>query len=347
MMHFIDVKRDYWPTWDWRTAEPESVGMRSDLLLELNKALNSQYASVNGIVIVRNGYIVYERYNSGFGPDDTHPVASVTKSFISALIGIAIDKGHLKDVDEKVLDFFSEYTPSANDMQKRLVSIRDLLTMTAPFAWKTRANRYEPLDRLRRQRDWIKFILDILGRNGQIGRFQYSSAASHLLSAIITRTTGISAREFANEHLFRPLGIREIPDYEMKSFLQEDVFGKNVTGWVKDPQGNSTGGWGLSITPRDMARFGFLYLNLGNWDNKQIVSEGWVRESTELNSSGYGYQWWLKEGVFAASGHGGNHIFCIPGYDLVIAIASKLSARPRDRWHLLNEYVLPTMDSEV
>ena len=108
MMHFIDVKRDYWPTWDWRTAEPESVGMRSDLLLELNKALNSQYASVNGIVIVRNGYIVYERYNSGFGPDDTHPVASVTKSFISALIGIAIDKGHLKDVDEKVLDFFSE-----------------------------------------------------------------------------------------------------------------------------------------------------------------------------------------------------------------------------------------------
>ncbi len=319
------------------------MGMRSDKLLELDKALNSQFGSINGIVIVRNGYHVFERYNNGFGPDDTHSVTSVTKSITSALIGIAIDAGYIRDVDQKVLDFFPEYIPGVGDIQKRVISIKHLLTMTAPFAWKTGAKGYEPLDRLRRQRDWIMFILNLLGRNGQRGKFQYSSAASHLLSAIITRTTGMCAREFANERLFRPLGMRHIPDHDMKSFLIDDVFGKNVTGWIKDPHGNSSGGWGLCITPRDMARFGFLYLNRGIWDNKQIVSETWVNESTAPNSNGYGYQWWLEEAAYSASGYGGNHIFCVPGKDLVVAIASKPAGRSRDRWLLLNRCILPAI----
>ncbi len=206
------------------------MGMRPDKLLELDKALNSQFGSINGIVIVRNGYNVFERYNNGFGLDNTHPVASVTKSFTSALIGIAIDARYIRDVDQKVLDFFPEYIPGVGDIQKRVISIKHLLTMTAPIAWKTGPKGYEPLDRLRRQRDWVMFILNLLGRNGQLGKFQYSSAASHLLSAIITRTTGMCAREFANERLFRPLGMRHIPDHDMKSFLIDDVFGKNVTG---------------------------------------------------------------------------------------------------------------------
>ncbi len=224
-MNISTVTRDYWSTREWQTAEPESVGMHPDKLLELDKTLNSQYRSINGIVIVRNGYNVFERYNNGFGPDNTHPVASVTKSFTSALIGIAIDARYIRDVDQKVLDFFPEYIPGTGDIQKRAISIRHLLTMTVPFAWKTGARGYEPLDRLRRQRDWVTFILDLLGRNGQLGRFQYSSAASHLLSAIITRTTGMCAREFANERLFRPLGMRHIPDHGMKSFSLDDVFG--------------------------------------------------------------------------------------------------------------------------
>ena len=337
------MQRDYWPTREWQTAEPEAVGIRPDRLRELDKALNSQYGSIQGIVIIRKGYKVFERYPHGFGPDDTHPVASVTKSFTSALIGIAIDAGYIQDVDQKVLDFFPEYPAGIGDSQKRAISIRHLLTMTAPFAWKTGAKGHEPLDRLRRQRDWVTFILDMLGRNGQTGKFQYSSAASHLLSAIITRTTGMCARAFANERLFRPLGMREIADHEMKSSFVEDVFEKNGCGWIKDPQGNSAGGWGLYITPRDMARFGFLYLNGGVWEDKQIVSEKWVKESTAPNVHGYGYQWWLKETTFAASGYGGNHIFCVPGCDLVVAIASRLAGRARDRWLLLNQYVLPAM----
>ncbi|MBN2001374.1 serine hydrolase, partial [candidate division KSB1 bacterium] len=306
-------------------------------------ALNAQYNSINGIVIVRNGYIVFERYNHGYGPDDTHSVASATKSFTSALTGIAIDAGFIKDVNQKVLDFFPEYISGAGDITKRIITIKHLLTMTAPFGWKTGARGYEPLDRLRRQRDWIKFILDLLGRNGPPGKFQYSSAASHLLSAIITRTTGNSAREFANEHLFGPIGMRQIPDHDMKFFLTDDVFGKNVTGWIKDPQGNSTGGWGLCITPRDMARFGFLYLNRGTWDGRQIISENWVEKSTAPNPNGYGYQWWLTETAFAASGYGGNFIFCVPGKDIVVAVASKLTARAQDRWVMLNRWILPAV----
>ena len=337
------MQRDYWPTQEWQTAEPESVGMRPDKLLELDKALRSQYRSIDGMVVVRNGYTVFERYNNGFGPGDTHTVASVTKSFTSALIGIAIDAGYIKDIEQKVLDFFPEYSPSAGE---RTIRMRHLLTMTAPIAWKTGAKGYEPLDRLRRQRDWVMFILTLLGRNGQFGRFQYSSAASHLLSAIITRTTGMCACAFANERLFRPLGMGHIPEHDMKSFSLDNVFGKNVTGWIKDPQGNSTGGWGLCITPRDMARFGFLYVNRGMWDNKQIVSETWVNASTAPNAHGYGYQWWLQEAAYAASGSGGNHIFCVPGKDLVVAIASKLASRPRDRWVLLNRCILPAITDD-
>jgi CubicO group peptidase (beta-lactamase class C family) len=343
------MTRDYWPTQEWRTADPASKGMAPEKFTDLERMIKSQYQNINGIVIVRKGYIVYEKYYNGYNSSDTHNVASVTKSVTSALIGIAIDSGYIKSINEKVLDFFPEYVPGANDIQKRTITIRHLLTMTAPFAWKTTdKSGFEPLDRLRRQRDWVTYILNLMGRNGQPGKFQYCTAAIHLLSAIITRVTGTSTREFANERLFRPLGMREIPDHEMKSFLFEDVFGKNVTGWIKDPGGITIGGWGLTITPRDMARFGFLYLNRGLWDNTQVISAAWIEESTSMNSNKYGYLWWLREedGLFSysAMGSGGNVICCIPEKDLVVAIASKIISKPRDRWPLFEKCILPAIE---
>ena len=347
-MSILSAKRDYWPTGEWQTADPGSVGMLPDKLLELDKALRSQYRSINGIVIIRKSYVVFEKYNNGFGPDDTHNVTSVTKSITSALIGIAIDAGYIKSIDQKVFDFFPEYIPGDGDMQKRATTIRHLLTMTAPYAWgKSGAMGNEPLDRLRRQRNWVSYILDLLGRNGQLGTFNYSSAGPHLLSAIITRTTGMCAREFANKHLFKPLGMKEIPDHKMRSFSLDNVFGKNVTGWIKDPNGITTGGWGLTMAPRDMARFGFLYLNRGIWDNKQIISKTWIDESTALNTNEYGYLWWLKGQdrtfAFSALGYGGNCIYCIPEKDLVVAIVSKMAAKPRDRWWLLERCIIPSL----
>jgi CubicO group peptidase (beta-lactamase class C family) len=348
-MSISSIKRDYWPTQTWQTADPEAVGIDAEKLTELEHMVTSQHSNVNGIVIVRKGYIVYEKYYNGFGPDDTHNVASVTKSVTSALIGISIDAGYIESVDQKVLDFFPDYDPGADAIRKRAITIRHLLTMTAPFAWKTGDRRgWEPLDRLRRQRNWVMYILNLLGRNGQPGRFQYCTAGAHLLSAIITQATGMCAREFANERLFRPLGMREIPDHEMKSFLLDDVFGKNVTGWLKDPQGHTTGGWGLTITPRDMARFGFLYLNHGVWDNTQILAETWIEESTTPNSNNYGYLWWLREEdntfAYVALGAGGSVLCCIPAKDLVVAIASKIIRKPRDRWLLLEKYIIPAVE---
>ncbi|WP_242220373.1 serine hydrolase [Bacillus cereus group sp. BfR-BA-01380] len=327
---------------DWPSADPATLRMDTEKLSALEAKIKSDYSNINGIVVVRNGSIAYERYYNGYGPDDTHHVASVTKSIISALIGIAIDAGYMKSVDQKVLDFFPEYVPNA--AQKQEITIRHLLTMTAPYPFE---DWHEPLDKLCQQSDWVTYTLDMLGEKGELGTFKYSTAGAHLLSAIITRSTGKSAREFANERLFKLIGMKEIPDYEMKSFGFEDLFGKNVKGWVKDPNNNSTGGWGLTLTPRDMARFGLLYLNRGMWNNNRIISETWIDESTTINPNHYGYLWWVHEedGIFAylARGDGGNVIYCIPEKDLVVAIASEFIFNPRDRWELIKEFVIPAV----
>ena len=346
------MERNYWPTTGWQTADLVTLRMDSEKLSELEPVIKSHYSNINGIVIVRNGYIAYEKYYNGYGPDDMHHMTSVTKSVISALVGIAINAGYIQSVEQKVLDFFPEYIPDVADSQKREVTIRHLLTMTTPYPFE---DWHEPLDKLCMQPDWVKYTLDMLGQKGTLGAFKYSTAGAHLLSAIITRSTGRSAREFANERLFKSIGMKVIPDHEMKSFGFEDLFGKNVKGWVKDPNGNSTGGWGLTLTPRDMARFGFLYLNNGLWNNQQIISKAWVDESTTPHSetrivelvAKYGYLWWLREedGVFAylAQGDGGNVICYIPKKDLVVAIASEFIMNPRDRWILIKEHIIPAV----
>ncbi|MGG4342122.1 serine hydrolase domain-containing protein [Paenibacillus lautus] len=338
------MKRNYWPTTAWHTLAPATMGMDADKLTGLDSLITTEYPNINGIVMVRNGAIVYEKYDHGYGPEDRHHVASVTKSIISALIGIAIDAGYIQHVDQKVLDFFPEYEQKTAARQKQEITIRHLLTMTAPYPFE---DWHEPLDKLCMQSDWVHYTLDMLGIGGSLGAFKYSTAGVHLLSAIITRSTGTSARAFANEHLFKPIGMNEIPDYDMSSFGFDDLFGKDVRGWVKDPAGNSVGGWGLTLSPRDMARFGFLYLNRGTWDNQPIISEAWIDQSTLMNSNHYGYLWWLRDeagvSAYSAVGDGGNIICCIPKQDLVVAIASAFTVNPRDRWALIKEHIIPAI----
>ncbi|RXZ78541.1 class C beta-lactamase-related serine hydrolase [Paenibacillaceae bacterium] len=338
------MQRNYWPTSAWQAADPATLRMDVEKLSELEPVIKSEYSNINSIVVIRNGYIAYENYFNGYSPDDTHHVASVTKTIISALIGIAIDTGYIKNVDQKVLDFFPEYVPDTADGQNREITLRHLLTMTAPYPfddWR------EPLDQMCMQPDWVKYTLDRVGQNGSIGTFKYSTAGAHLLSSIITRSTGKSAREFANEYLFQPIGMKEIPNYEMTSFGFEDLFGRNVKGWVTDPSSHSTGGWGLTLNSRDMARFGFLYLNRGIWDQNPIISRTWIDESTAMNPNKYGYLWWLHEedGVIAyvARGDGGNMICCLPEQDIVIAIASEFMMNPRERWTLIKEHIIPAV----
>ncbi|QWG45557.1 class C beta-lactamase-related serine hydrolase [Bacillus mycoides] len=298
---------------------------------QLDCVVKEEYKNINGMLVMQKGNVIFENYYNGYGPDDTFHVASVTKTIISALIGICIDKGYIKSINQKVIEFFPEYNLKASE-----VTVRHLLTMTAPYPY---VEWQEPLEELCTQMDWVKYTLNRAGKGGEIGSFKYSSAGAHLLSAIITSVTGKSAREFANEYLFQPIGMREIPNYNMKAFGFHDLFGKDVKGWVHDPNGISTGGWGLTLTARDMAKFGRLYLNEGTYDGKQILSKSWVKESTIMNENLYGYLWWLREedGVYSycAMGDGGNVICCIPEKELVVAIASEIIHEAKDIWELI------------
>ncbi|MED3157820.1 serine hydrolase [Bacillus thuringiensis] len=308
---------------------------------KLDQIIKEEYKNMNGMLVVQKENAIFEKYYNGHGPDDAFHVASVTKTIISALIGICIDKGYIKSVDQKVIEFFPEYTLKASD-----ITVRHLLTMTAPYPF---TDWQEPLEELCTQEDWVQYTLNRMGNGGEIGSFKYSSAGAHLLSAIITNATGKSAREFANEYLFQPLDMREIPNYNMKAFGFDDLFGKDVKGWVHDPNGISTGGWGLTLTVRDMAKFAQMYLNEGIHNGKQILSKSWIIESIAMNSNQYGYLWWLREedGIFSycAMGDGGNMICCIPKQDLVVVIASEIIPNARDRWELIVKYILPYLQN--
>jgi CubicO group peptidase (beta-lactamase class C family) len=331
----------YWPTQDWQTADPAAVGMDMAQLSKLEQEIRMRFSSINGFIILRDGYLVLERYYNDFDETDAHQVFSVTKSLTSALIGIAIDRGYIEGVDQKVLDFFPEYT--TNDSLKQQLTLRSLLTMTSGFMWRTGARGFEPMmTRLWRAHNWVAFILDLPIRERLMGRFQYNSANSHLLSAIITRATGKPACEFANEHLFPAIGID--PLQMVAQGGDESLKGK-ASHWLTDPQGHSVGGWGLAITPREMARFGLLYLRKGCWNGRQVLTEQWIEQTVTPHTPGYGYQWWLRdlEGSFtySAVGRGGHHIFCVPEKDVVVAIASEPGGRWRDRWPLMEDFVIP------
>ena len=344
----IDLNQDYWPSLDWRSNDPENVGIDSQQLNCLGHEIEARNNNVDAFLVVRDGYLAYEKYYNNTSKENKHLVASVTKSFISALIGIAINKGYIEGVDQRVVDFFPEYDLGQDEYLKRQVTIEHLLTMTAGFYWRSgpRANE-QLIDRLRRAKDWVAFILNLPLRENLFGRFQYNSGCSHLLSAIITRSTGRCAQDFAEQYLFKPIGIEEPDAFFQHSYTQQDVF-RNTSGiWPRDPQGNSIGGWGLFLTAMDMARFGYLYLKRGCWSGEQTIPEQWVKDSISPHTPGYGYHFWLREMdelfIFSAVGQGGNHIFCVPDMDLVVVFACKPNARWGDRWLLLEKYLIPAI----
>lgn len=329
------MEREYWPTEQWRSINEQKNNTQID---KIETMIKEEYSNIKGVAVVKNGYMIYEKYFNGYGENDTPTVASVTKSIISALIGIAIDKGYLKSVDEKVMDFFPEYDFPEDNSIRNEITIKHLLTMTAPYdfpEWQ------EPLEKMCMSNDWVKFALSMLGKNGYVGKFKYCTGGTHVLSAIITKVTGKSAREFANENLFKAIGMRQIPYHEIEEYDYDNICGKKVRGWVHDPNNISTGGWGITLTPRDMAKFGYLYLNNGLWDGKQVISSKWIKESTEMNSNNYGYLWWLRNDdgikVNLALGDGGNVICYIPEKDFVVAIASEVIMNAKDRSELIKE----------
>lgn len=317
--------------------------------MELENIIKSEYQNVCGMVITRDGKVVHESYYNGYGPGDAVHVASVTKSVFSALVGIAMDKGFIKSIDQKVLDFFPDYTVPEGEETAQRVTIRDMLTMTAPYKYET-----EPYLDFFKSENWLSFALDLLGGKGRIGDFLYAGMiGTHILSGILVKATGQSVFDFATEQLFKPLGIHVERSVILHSEEEHMAFfqAKSVSGWAADDQGLNPAGWGLTLTAMDMAKIGGLYLNGGVWEGKQIVPARWIAESTTEHSHWreaglpYGYLWWLPElnglRTYCAMGDGGNTICCVPEKKLVVAIASAFMPDAKDRLELVARHILP------
>lgn len=331
---------EYFPDKKCIEKSCDSLNLDKKVLDDLTNIIPLEYENTEGIIILKKGYIVYENYFKENCIDTRLNVASITKSIISSLIGIAIDKGFIGSVDEKVLSFFPEYNFKENKNRHK-ITIENLLTMSTPFPF---SSFNEPMNRMRRADDWIFYCLDIMGTGNKIGDFKYSTAGTHILSAIITKSSGLSAREFANKYLFSEIDANIIDYIEMVGFDLTYVFGLGIDGWVYDPQGYSSGGWGLTMTLRDMARFGLLYERKGKWKEKQIISNSWIEKSVESFHKDYGYLFWLKEvdGYFtySAKGFGGNMITVIPEKEIVFVISSNIEKDNKNRKDLIKDYIL-------
>lgn len=313
---------------------------------ELEKTIESDYGNITGIVVHKNGLTCYENYFNGYTAENAIHVYSVTKSVFSALIGIAIGKGHLNSVDQKVLDFFPDYMVEAGDKTIQDITIRHLLTMTAPYKFE-----FEPYEEFFASENWVKAALDLLGGEGPAGDFMYSPIiGTHILSGILAKATGQPLLDFAAEHLFSPLGITVPHNVVLRN--EEEHFAvmndKNTTGWVVDPQGINTASWGLFLTPADMGKIGQLYADGGTWNGKQIVPAEWIGESTKEHSRwgelSYGYLWWIideKERIYAALGDGGNVIYVNTKKKMVVSIASLLMPDAKDRIALIQKHIEP------
>jgi CubicO group peptidase (beta-lactamase class C family) len=264
---------------------------------------------------------------------------------MSVLIGIAVDKGYVKNIEQKVLEFFPDYTIKRGEKTIQNVTIKNLLTMTAPFKYKS-----EPYTKVYSSDDWVKAALDLLGGKSDIGEFKYTTVGINILSGILTSATGQSVINFTKENLFKPLGIKELNNAFIKNKADYLAFLKDkyVTGWMADPKGVNTAGWGLTLTPRDMMKIGQLYLNGGFWDGKQILSSKWIGDSTSEKSRwgelSYGYLWWIVDDGYAALGDGGNIIFINPKKKIVVTIASRFMPRAKDRIELIRKHIMPLFE---
>lgn len=308
--------------------------------------IKTEYDNIAGIVVLKNGERVYEGYFDGCTFADTVHVMSVTKSIISALVGIAIDKGYIKSVDQKVLEFFPDYTLKRGEKTIQNVTIRNMLTMTAPYKYRS-----EPYTKVYTSDDWTKAALDLLGgRAGITGEFKYSTVGTQILSGILASAAGKSVIGFATENLFEPLGIKAPHNTTIHNKEEHIAFlkDKHVSGWIVDPKGVNTAGWGLCLAPRDMAKIGQLYLNGGLYDGRRILSSKWIEDSTKEKSRwgelSYGFLWWIIDSkgshCYAAIGDGGNMIFVNPEKNMVAAITSRFMLRSRVLTELITEHIV-------
>jgi len=322
----------YWPSEQWRTSTPEAQGIDSAQLVQMFDFIQQHNLDLHSLLIVRHGYLVTDAYFQPFQADRVHDIASCAKSVISALAGAAIDHGYLEGVDQKLLDFFPTRTIANLDARKQAITLDHLLTMSAGFAW----DEWRPTDaqstffQLSASRDQIQFVLDRPMTDDPGKRWNYNSGLPTVLGRIIQDTSGIDIQSFAQRYLFEPLGI-------------------NALIHVYNP---STA-MNIALTPHDMAKFGYLYLQQGAWDGKPVLSPAWVQASTSdhvhaMGGQDYGYFWWLPSyGGYEAGGDGGQRIIVLPEQDMVVVITAGLTYPDMETVpdQLVQDYILPAVKS--
>ena len=316
----------YWPTEGWRTSTPEEQGIDSKKLEAMLAEIKERKIDVHSLLIIRNGYLVSETYFEPYQQDLKQDMQSVGRSFTSALIGIAIDKGYIDGVDQRILDFFPDRTFANLDKQKEAMTLEDVLTMRSGLEGEE-----DPYyQAMQNSPDWIQYLLDKPIVDPPGSRWSYCAGCSHILTVILQETTGMNPGDFAEQNLFQPLGI-------------------SAGYWMTDPAGIPYGAGGFNLTPRDMAKLGYLYLRNGQWDGQQIVSSEWVETSTRTHADvdvnahfGYGYHWFTvpEMGGYAALGGGGQIILVIPESDLVIVTTAKTE---ESLFELFDKYILPAI----
>lgn len=315
----LSKTRDYWPTNGWKTSSPEKQGMDSAQLEKAEHLYSQNFPSAYSLIIIRHGYIVKEAYYNGMNENSANHIYSITKSFTSALTGICIEDGYIDNVDQKMLDFYPEYVTGDMDPLKKDIKIKHMLTHTTGLSGGGGD-------------DWLKSTVEskISSNPGEV--FSYSNSVPDLLSGIVTKKTKMSTFDFAEKKLFGPLGI-------------------SIDKWETTPKGIYTGANGLYITPRNIAKLGYLYLNYGYWDGNQILTSEWVKDSSSKHASfdrlkAYGYLMWVRQKpdtfkgmkihTYFPYGHRGQYIGIIPELDLLVIMSADATDATRDTFFVMD-----------
>jgi len=312
--------RSYWPTRAWKTAPMTACGIDPQKMAAAD-AFARHDPLTRCLLVVKGGVIGFEKYYGDGGRENSTELWSVTKSFTSALVGLAIDRDFVEGPNDLMADHLPEYAAFGD------IRLHHVLTHTTGLRFSEEGESWV---RWVRSPDWTAEALR-RPRDHRAGEhFLYSSANSHFLCDLMRKKTGQTPGAFAREHLFGPLGIQLDRLPPGMTYTNWDDYKVPVPRcWRQDPRGTEIGGFGLHLTAREMAKFGFLFLNRGRWDGRTVISESWVKESTRDHVTGigrysYGYHWWLAEvdgaPCFLASGLGGQIIGVVPSRDLVVVI---------------------------
>ena len=323
----------------WEVSTLQEAGIDTSMLEEMMNAIHENYDYMHSILIVKGGKLVFEEYTNGWDPLRMHRLQSVSKSFTSTLVGIAIEEGLIGSINDQLYEYLPEYS-SLFDESKKRIDIEHLLTMTAGFEWNELETYYEnpkacDSHAAGASGDYIRYVLEKPLVNEPGTAWYYNSGFPNMLGHIIEEKSGMDLLEFSYQHLFEPLGIRR-------------AYWQPITG---EERPSCAGG--LRLMSRDMARYGELYLRSGVWDGEQILPPEWIEESTRWRVDtgldvGYGYFWkrYSNGGldVFLASGTGGQYIVCVPAFDAVVVTTARYNTDKSDGvTGLLMKYIVPAL----